>query len=245
MVGYYNTLPFLFGLQDDQRFNLILDIPSKCMDYYSNGSADIALVPVASLLERSDYNIITDYCIGCNGSVRTVNLFSNDALQGVNKIYLDEDSRTSQNLVKILCERYWKINPRFEEINVRNKRPEDLKHNEAVLMIGDKVFEMEEFFTYNYDLGIEWKKFTNLPFAFAVWISRKQVNPEIIKELNNALSQGVENISLVLQKHSTLAMKIELSEYFSQYIDFHFDREKKEALKLFFSLNKKVIPITE
>jgi chorismate dehydratase len=245
MVGYYNTLPFLYGLQDNSLFNLILDIPSKCMDYYSEGAADIALVPIASLLDRSDYKIITDYCIGCNGSVRTVSLFSNDDLQTVNKIYLDEDSRTSQKLVKILCERFWKIEPIFEEINVRNIRPEILKSNEAVLMIGDKVFEMEESFKYNYDLGVEWKKFTNLPFAFAVWISRKQTHPEIIKELNNALSIGVENISLVLQKHSSLAMKIKLSEYFSQFIDYHLDKDKKEALEIFFSFNQKAIPITE
>ena len=245
MVGYYNTLPFLYGLQENSLFNLILDIPSKCMDYYSTGSADIALVPVATLLNRTDYEIITDYCIGCNGSVRTVSLFSNDDLQSLNKIYLDEDSRTSQQLVKILCERFWNINPSFEETNVKSIRSENLKQNEAVLMIGDKVFEAEESFRYSYDLGIEWKKFTNLPFAFAVWISRKQINPAIVNELNKALSRGVENINLVLQKHNSLAMKIDLSEYFSRYIDFHFDQDKKEALNLFFSFNQKAIPVDD
>ena len=160
MVGYYNTFPFLYGLKQNDSYNLILDIPSKCMDYFDRGEADIALVPVAALLERTDYEIVTDYCIGCIGAVRTVSLFSNDDLEDITKIYLDKDSRTSQLLVKTLCENSWNILPSFEECNVRNLNSKELNSNEAVLMIGDKVFELEDSYKYNYDLGVEWQKLT-------------------------------------------------------------------------------------
>ena len=72
MVGYYNTLPFLHGLEQQNTFDIRLDIPSKCITYFDSGDVDIALVPVGNLLERSDYEIITDFCIGCVGEVRTV-----------------------------------------------------------------------------------------------------------------------------------------------------------------------------
>jgi len=238
MVGYYNTLPFLYGLKQNDAFNLILDIPSKCMDYYDRGEADIALVPVVTLLERTDYEIVTDYCIGCVGAVRTVSLFSNENLEGVTKIYLDKDSRTSQLLVKTLCKKLWNIRPSFEECNVHNIRPEELNANEAVLMIGDKVFEVEDSFQNNYDLGVEWQKLTGLPFAFAVWIARNDIAPSFVKQLNHALSLGVNNIDAVLEQNKTLATKIDLSEYFSKYIDFHFNSEKEKALNLFYEYNK-------
>lgn len=234
MVGYYNTLPFLFGLKQNKDFNLILDVPSKCIEYYSNGEADIALVPVATLLGRSDFNIITDFCIGCNGSVRTVCLFSNTEITSVKKIYLDKDSRTSQNLVKILCDRHWKIKPQFVECEVRGLGAENLTQGDAVLMIGDKVFGKEEEFEYSFDLGIEWKKLTGLPFAFAVWIAKKEVDQSIVEKLNYTISIGLDNLELVLEKYSDLVGEIDLEEYFSEYIDFSFDDDKKKALELFF-----------
>ncbi len=244
MVGYYNTLPFLHGLKTSDTFKLILDIPSKCMDYYDEGAADIALVPVATLLDRSDYNIVTDYCIGCVGSVRTVCLFSNSKLSEITKIYLDKDSRTSQMLVKTLCKRSWKIQPLFEECDAREIHPESLKSHEAVLMIGDKVFEKEGGFDYNYDLGEEWLKMTNLPFTFAVWIAKNHVNSSTIQKLNQELGLGVNNLDAVLDQNKILATKIDLSEYFKTYIDFHFDEDKKEALRLFFELNSEQISVT-
>jgi len=240
MVGYYNTLPFLYGLKSSKSFNLILDIPSRCMDYYSSGQVDIALVPVATLLDRSDYEIITDYCIGCEGSVRTVCLFTNSDVNNISKIYLDRDSRTSQLLTKILCERLWNINPDFEECDVRNIDAIEMKSDEGVLMIGDKVFDREDSFKYCYDLGVEWKKLTGLPFAFAVWIARKNTPPSVIERLNSELGLGVNNIEAVLDQNKTLATKIDLSEYFSEYIDFQFNDQKKSAFEYFFEYSKTI-----
>lgn len=241
MVGYYNTLPFLYGLEQNNNFEVILDIPSKCIDYYDSHQANIALVPIATLIERTDYKIITDYCIGCDGTVRTVSLCANSEMQSIKKIYLDEDSRTSQQLVKFLCHRYWNIEVKYEQVNVRLLKAEDVKENEAVLMIGDKVFELESSYTRNYDLGEEWKKFTGLSFPFAVWITRKDTEDQSIGMLNEALKIGVENIDRVLDKNKTLATKIELSDYFKRYIDFRFDRKKKEALELFFEFSRQEI----
>jgi chorismate dehydratase len=243
MVGYYNTLPFLYGLKKSGDFDLILDIPSKCMGYYANGDVDIALVPVATLMDRSDYKIITDYCIGCEGEVRTVCLFSNSKIEKITKIYLDRDSRTSQLLVKTLCERSWNIQPVFEECDVKKIIPENLKEGQGILMIGDKVFEVENAFRNTFDLGLEWKKMTDLPFSFAVWIARKELEESVIDHLNEVLGVGVKNIDAVLSENKKVASRIDLLEYFKKYIDYHFTGDKKSALKLFFEFNEKVAKV--
>ena len=233
MVGYYNTLPFLHGLNEREEFNLILDRPSECIHYYDEHKVDIALVPVATLLERDDYKIVTDYCIGCIGEVRTVSLFTNGKIDRIRKIYLDQDSRTSQFLVKILCNEAWHIDPIFEERNVREIDGHSLADDEAVLMIGDKVFENEDGYHQHYDLGVEWERLTDLPFTFAVWIARPDVEDSVLHRLNEALGIGVNNIDQVLHMNKSLATKIDLEKYFTDYIDFHFDEAKKNAFKAF------------
>jgi len=203
------------------------------MNYYDKGEAEIALVPVATLLGRKDYRLITDYCIGCVGPVRTVCVFAQRDISQINKIYLDRDSRTSQRLVKVLCKYHWKVSPDFEECYVRDVDALDLEMDEAILMIGDKVFGRETEFSQSYDLGVEWQKMTGLPFAFAVWIARPDIAPQFVKSLNASLSKGVEDLDVVLEKNKNLAAKIELSTYFEKHIDFHFDDDKKEAFELY------------
>ena len=233
MVNYYNTLPFTFGLKENEHFNLIMDIPSKCMGYFLSGDADIALVPVATLLNQEGFKIITDYCIGCVGEVRTVAIFSKSKISDIKRIYLDKDSRTSQLLVKILCRKYWEIDPVFEQKNVRELDTSDLSEDTAILMIGDKVFDAEGRFEYAYDLGEEWQKMTGLPFTFAVWIARENVPEEVISDLNKSLSIGVNDIQGVVGKNQHLDLRFNLSEYFKKHIDYRFDDGKKESLKLY------------
>ena len=76
---------------------------------------DVGLVPVAIIPEMKEHYIISDYCIGCDGEVASVCLFSEVPLNKIEKVLLDYQSRTSVELLKILIKEYWKINPVFEE----------------------------------------------------------------------------------------------------------------------------------
>ena len=240
MVNYYNTLPFTFGLKEIDDFNMIMDIPSKCMGHFQRGDADIALVPVATLINQNNYRIITDYCIGCEGEVRTVAVFSKTDIRDIKKIYLDQDSRTSQLLVKILCRNYWKIDPQFEQTNVRKIDIKDISEDTAILMIGDKVFDVEGTFEFEYDLGEIWRKMTGLPFTFAVWIARENVPESIIEDLNKSLSIGVNDIQGVIEQNQHLDLRFNLNDYFKKHIDYHFDKAKKEALKLYYDYAEEI-----
>lgn len=228
MVNYYNTLPFLEGLSSVEDYNIILDIPSRCLEYYIRGECDIALVPVGALSDISDreYKIITDYCIGCDDEVGTVSLLTNTQVPDLKTIYLDGHSRTSAKLVQILCKEYWRITPDFLHYD-----GQALNDGEGVLLIGDKVFSQKENFTFNHDLGTVWKHITDLPFAFAVWISRPQMDEETISVFNQYLKEGVATIDTI--DWNSRVEGIDLQKYYKEYIDYAFDDKKKKAVKKF------------
>ncbi len=244
MVGYHNTLPFLHGLEKAKdNYHLILDVPSKCMDYFVNDEADVALVPVATLLDSVDYEIITDFCIGCVGAVGTVGLYAHQSIEKLDAIWLDSDSRTSQLLTKILCEHHWGVDVKFKEVDARSIKAIDLPQNTGLLMIGDKAFGAKSDFSNTYDLGTEWQLMTSLPFAFAVWIAKPHISEDLITELNDTLALGVDNIELVLESNHELAEKINLRSYFEEYIDYAYDEDKKRAFEVYRELGGKLVQV--
>ena len=160
-VKYANTYPFIYVLTEsgfDKKVILETDHPADCASKLINGKVDIGLIPVAVLPLLKEYYIISDYCIGANGNVRTVMLLSNCPFEEIETIYLDYRSRSSVNLSKVLAKNFWK--KEFEWINTSKSFDfVNIGLNEAVVLIGDQCFEYENRFRYKIDLALEWKKF--------------------------------------------------------------------------------------
>ncbi|MEO8795423.1 MAG: MqnA/MqnD/SBP family protein, partial [Daejeonella sp.] len=113
-VSYTNTKPFVYGITNSpiiDKVDLSLDIPSTCANKLIDNQVDIGLVPVAALLRIPNYQIITDYCIGADGPVHSVFIFSEKPIAEIKTIRLDEQSRTSNNLALVLLKNYWKSSP--------------------------------------------------------------------------------------------------------------------------------------
>ena len=105
VVSYLNTIPFIYGLKQyglDKKLDISLDIPFACAEKLLSKKVDIGLVPIVVLKQLEDAQIISDYCIGANGAVDTVCLFSDVSFDAVEGILLDYQSRTSVELLKIL-----------------------------------------------------------------------------------------------------------------------------------------------
>ena len=230
-VKYANTYPFIYGLSEsgfEKKVVLETDHPADCAAKLIDGRADIGLIPVAALPLIKEYHIISDYCIGANGNVRTVMLLSNCHFEQIKNIYLDYRSRSSVNLVKVLAKNSWKREFRwistskaFDFLNIGK--------DEAVVLIGDQCFEFENSFRYKIDLAMEWKKFSGLPFVFACWTANKKLEKDFIKEFNLALQTGVMNINAVVDKFGkdgTIYGNV-LKKYLTENIDYNFNVEKK------------------
>ena len=234
-VSYLNTIPFISGLEKNllnSNIDLQLDIPAICAKKLINGHVDIALVPIIVIPELQDYNIVSDYCIGSNGAVDTVCLYSNNPISQVENVILDYQSRTSVILLKILLEEFWKIKPSFIEGKLGYEN--NIKENNAALVIGDRTFQLNDRYKYIYDLSAIWKTMTNLPFVFAVWLANKNVSKDFIKIFNLSLKKGLSKIdeNLVKEKAKIINCK-DPKDYLNNKICYNLNTKMKEGMALF------------
>ena len=239
-VSYINTLPFVEGLKSNllsQYIDVSYDIPSICAEKLSSGTVDIGLVPVASLPEIENPRIISKYCIGAVDKVHTVCLFSEVLLEEIDYIILDYQSRTSVQLIKILAKYYWKIDVKFlqGEPGFENK----IKGNVAGIIIGDRVFELESSFKYQFDLAEVWMDWKSVPFCFAVWVANKEIDPKFIEVFNSALKEGLDNLDLTISKYQPRFPHVNLNDYYKNKISYIFSDERRKSVDIFLNyLNK-------
>ncbi len=110
-VRYANTYPFIYGLAEsgfDKKAVIETDHPADCAAKLISGRVDLGLIPVAVLPLLKESHIVSDYCIGADGNVRTVQFMTNSDLKDIDTVYLDYRSRTSVDLVKVLAKNKWK-----------------------------------------------------------------------------------------------------------------------------------------
>lgn len=231
-VSYLNTKPLIYGFEQgmmQEAITLHIDYPARIAAMLLNNEIDIGLVPVAVIPSLHEYYLNTDYCIGAEGAVASVCLFSDVPLPAVTKILLDYQSRTSVALAKILLKEYWKIQP--ELVNAGEDYIRDITGTTAGLVIGDRALQQRKQSAYVYDLGQAWKDHTGLPFVFAAWVSNKKLDDDFIMRFNEANKYGLERIDEVVAKNPYAFFN--LREYFTNCIDYHLDNNKRKALALF------------
>jgi chorismate dehydratase len=234
-VSYLNTKPLLYGIENSpviDEISLITEYPARIADMLLKDEIDIGLVPVAIIPQMKEYHINTSFCIGSDGPVASVGLFSEVPIHEVKTVILDYQSRTSVLLAEILFERYWKRKPEYihSDADFLNQ----IKGNTAAVIIGDRALQQRKSSTYFYDLGEAWKQMTGLPFVFAAWISNKVLDPLWIARFDEANAYGVQNIPLVMAQITETFFDFKL--YYTNYLSYRLDKEKKKGLNLFLQM---------
>ena len=242
-VSYLNTKPLLYGLFKSDlsdRIDLQLNIPSVCAQKLQSGEADLALIPVAVLPELEQPRIVSNFCIGSEGAVRTVGLFAEKPLEELTEIFLDFHSRTSVELTRLLLEQYWKQSPTLIPASEGYERR--IAGATGGLVIGDRVIGLENRFPYFYDLGEAWTAMTGLPFVFAAWVSNRALDPEFLEDFNAALALGLDHLPQLVYLLPSPAPGFDLQEYFTKNISYQLDSSKRKALRLFLSYLSPTLP---
>ena len=234
-VSYLNTKPLLYGFKHgfhNDEVELIEDYPANIASMLLNDEVDVGLVPVAIIPQLKEHYIISDYCIGAEGPVGSVCLFSEVPIEKVEKVLLDYHSKTSVALAKILLDNYWNVSPKI--IDAEANFQTEIKGTTAGLVIGDRAFEQRLKSKHAYDLAEAWLAYTGLPFVFAAWISNKKLPAEFMADFNKANKIGLDNIDKVVQENPYELY--DLLSYFTKQISYELTEEKRRGLNKFLQL---------
>jgi chorismate dehydratase len=236
IVNYLNTKPLIYGLERQpisEVIELVGAYPSRLAQMLKNDEIDIGLIPVASILELPNYYIIGNYCIGTEGEIASVGLFSEVPMKDIKKIYLDYQSRSSVELLKWLITESWGIHPEIVQAEDEDYRSE-INGTTAGLVIGDRALEQRKISTFIYDLGSEWRSITGLPFVFAAWVSTKPFPENFIELFDDANSLGLRHIEDIVEDASYELY--DLKKYYTLHLSYQLDVRKKRGMEKFLSL---------
>ena len=233
IVNYLNTLPLIYGLERPpikDKIELVGAYPAKLAQMLATGEIDLGLIPVAAIPQLPTWHLVGDYCIGTEGEIASVCLFSEVPMHEIKKVYLDYQSRSSVALLRWLMKEYWGIHPQIVEASDDHYR-EEIKGTTAGLVIGDRALEQRKISTFIYDLGSEWKAITGLPFVFAAWVSREKLPDQFVEMFNKANAVGLEHIDEIVASHPFDLY--DLKKYYKLHLSYHLDERKRQGMERF------------
>jgi len=200
-VSYLNTGPLVEGLDREvDRFAIRFDVPARCAALLHENQVDLGLIPSIEYLHGEQYQIVPGVSIASDGPVASVALFSQTPIVGVESIALDASSRTSVALLKILCARWFHIQPVF--VTMAPVMNDMLQRCDAALVIGDNALFADHEGLEKIDLGEEWIGMTGLPFIYAFWAGRRGVaTTDDVAALNRARDRGVADLERVAARY--------------------------------------------
>src|SRR5229473_2602725 len=164
-IGYINCYP-VYGAIDrgvtPLAAELVTGTPSELNDLLAAGELDLSVVSAVEYARNArDYVLLT------------------------------ASSRTAVGLLELLCRDVWKVRPHFAQARAEAADLDELAHlpHEAVLVIGDAALLLaaRHAYPHRYDLGEEWKRWTGLPFVFAVWAARRAADHAAVRAVHHAL----------------------------------------------------------
>lgn len=198
-IGYINCAP-VYGAVDrgivalPPGGELITGTPAELNDLLVAGELDVSVISAIEYARHAkELVLLPDLAISCDGPVRSVALFSRRPVQELTgrTVLISASSRTSVALTELLCQDVWKIQPHFAAARAEAQDLHALASlpHEAVLVIGDAALQLaaRHAYPYRYDLGEEWKRWTDLPFVFAVWAARRVESSAAVRRGHEAL----------------------------------------------------------
>jgi chorismate dehydratase len=236
-VNYLNTKPLVYGFaRFAPQAELIMDYPSRLADDLARGRLDIALVPSIEFFHDPAYTIVSDACIACRGPVLSVKLFSRVPVAAIRTLALDEGSRTSVALARILLAERYGVEPRLEALPVDATLADTAA--DAVLLIGDRAMHSPPGrYEVVWDLGDEWCRWAELPFVFAMWVARSGTElGGLDAALASARDEGVAHLEEIAAREAApLGLtRPQCLSYLRDNLYFRLGPREQRGLELFY-----------
>jgi chorismate dehydratase len=268
VVEFLNTAPLVWGFTDgplEGRYDLSFAVPSRCADDLRAGRVDIGVIPAIEYQRIDELVILPGMAVAARSEVRSILVVARRPIERVRRFALDQNSRSSIALVRLLCRGLWGIDPEFVET-----APDPgamLADADAALLIGDPALRVrlkvdalasktpgeggccggtddeqpvpgvETLFVY--DVAQQWHEMTSRPCVLAVWAARRGVvTPEVLADFEASKAYGLAHIGDIAEG---AALKLELparalESYLRESIDYSLDADNLAALDVFYRM---------
>lgn len=243
--SYLNTAPLIWSFTRGSKQNAVAlftdEAPARCAQMLDRGEVDAALVPVIEYQRITEIKVVPDVCVGSSSAVRSVVIASKyDDLRSLSRIALDDSSRTSVALVKIIFREFLGVEPVWQSSSPDLKQM--LADNDAALIIGDPAMRIAGGELRVFDLAALWHEYTGLGFVFAMWMARAS-EAERIRAIDFAATrdEGLAHLEEIvsLYRDQVPLSPEEIKEYLTRNIAFRMDEEMRKGLRLYFELARK------
>lgn len=238
---YLNSAPLIWSFLHGSKRDLVgfIDaVPARCAQLLSQNEVDAALVPVIEYQRILGGALVPDVCVGSQKEVLSVVLVSKNAqLDEIHSVALDESSRTSATLVKVIFREFL---GREAEWTTRSPKVEEmLERNDAALIIGDPGMTFPRKGLKIWDMAELWRNYTGLGFVFAMWMVRDgSIERARSVDFAGARDEGVTKIPEIVSAYKD-KIPMDLKRYLTENIVYHIDETMKRGLQLYFDLAQK------
>ena len=238
--SYLNSAPliwsFLHGVHAGS-VDFFEAVPARCAQMLAHSEVEVALVPVIEYQRFAGGLLVPDVCVGSRKEVLSVVLVSKNKLEDIRSVALDESSRTSATLVKVIFREFLGREPEWT-----TRAPNlaaMLEKNDAALIIGDPGMTFPRQGLNVWDMAALWKEHTGLGFVFAMWMVRDDaIEHARSVDFSGARDDGVARIEEIVRSYQDkIPMRVEeLRNYLTENIVFNVDESMERGLRLYFEL---------
>jgi chorismate dehydratase len=238
IVNFLNSKPLAWGFLKGHHADLFSPTfhpPAQVARLLGAGDLDIGLIPSIEVQRIPGLRVLPDLCVAAQHEVRSVLLVSRKPIEEVTKVALDQNSRTSAALLRVLMRERWKLTPEYVHGPPEPERM--LEECDAALVIGDPALRVPRDRYRIVDLAEEWKNLTGLPFVFAVWAVRPEVEiPDLAFYFKSSLRYGLSSMD-VLVREAAAEMGLDSNEvrsYLTQNLSFFLREQELAGLNEFY-----------
>jgi chorismate dehydratase len=214
-------------------------VPARCADLLADEAVDFALVPVIEYQRIENVKLVPAVCVGSRERVRSVVLTSRlNNLKKIRTVALDESSRTSVALIKIIFKEFLGFEPQWTTSSPDIEQM--LRGNDAALIIGDPGMLFARDQLHVWDMAALWRENTGLGFVFAMWMALGQVDADM-PDFAAARDEGMARTEEIVSEYAnqTQMPAEEIRNYLKRNIVFQIDEDLGGGMQLYFQLAHK------
>ena len=189
-IPYLSCEPFYFAME--RRGIAVYDlVPSALAAAAAKGEIDAGPIPLTDCFHMDErFRFLSGFCLATIRKAGSVVLHAKHPIQALRhaRIGVSGEAVTSFRLLQVV------LALKYQVPSVAYVRLEDA--GDACLLVGNEGLRQRHGmrdYPYTYDLGEEWHQWTGLPFVFARWMVRKDLDRRAAAVLEDALYVGLQD----------------------------------------------------